>query len=344
MSKINGKIFSALAISLLIIIIITFLTVDASTWTAFKEINIFYLYLIIAVTFLAWLLNGIKLKVLSSGVGVKIKFFHAVELGLVDRFFSNITPSGIGGQPIKTAAMMKFDISSGKAGAVVVVELLLRLFFFAFSLPLVIYKISDIFFDYVRPIFLSIGTAIFISTLIILIYLMLYKVKLFLKLSFSLLNIKLSRKLIGEEKIYSWKRKLAEEIKIFNSTIWTYIKSGLFELFIAFLLTVLLWMLRFTILYFIIKGFNLEIELGFIILVQLLIYTTVLFIPVPGGSGIEVLLAVILNRFFPLSLVGIIAALWRFFTYYSYIFIGSFVSFKIFKLQEDVENIEMNRS
>jgi uncharacterized protein (TIRG00374 family) len=103
-------------------------------------------------------------------------------------------------------------------------------------------------------------------------------------------------------------------------------------------------MLRFTILYFIIKGFNLEIELGFIILVQLLIYTTVLFIPVPGGSGIEVLLAVILNRFFPLSLVGIIAALWRFFTYYSYIFIGSFVSFKIFKLQKDVENIEMNRS
>ncbi len=343
MFKLKEKFLIALGISLTIIIVVTLFTVDASTWTALQEINIYYLVLITAVTIMAWLLNGLKLKVLSSGVGFKLKLFKAVELGLIDRFFSNITPSGIGGQPIKTAAMMKFDISSGKASAVVVVELLLRLLFFVFSLPFVIYKISDLFFDYVSPIYLNIGVAVLITTLIIVIYLMLYKVEYLLKLSFSLLNLKLFKKIIGKKKVYSWKRILAEEIRIFNSTIWTYLKSGLIEIFSAFLLTIMLWMLRFTVLYFIIRGFNLEVDLSFIILIQLLIYTAVLFIPIPGGSGIEVLLAAILSRFFPLSLVGIITALWRFFTYYSYIFVGSFISFKIFKLQEDVKNIEMNK-
>jgi uncharacterized membrane protein YbhN (UPF0104 family) len=49
-----------------------------------------------------------------------------------------------------------------------------------------------------------------------------------------------------------------------------------------------------------------------------------------------------LSRFFPVSIVGIIAAVWRFFTYYSYILVGSFVSFKIFKLEETAENIDIN--
>jgi len=290
----------------------------------------------------AWLLNGVKLKVLSAGVGFKLDLLKAVELGLVDRFFSNITPSGIGGQPLKIAAMMKCDISSGKAGAVVAVELILRLLFFAVSLPFVIFKTSGLFFEYVNPIYLTFSALIFITLLLLLIYLLLYKLEYILRFSFWVFNSSLFVRIFGEEKIYRYKRIFAEEIRIFSSTIWSYLKSGLFEMINAFILTILLWLLRFTVLYFIIRAFNLEADLGFIILTQLFVYTVVLFIPVPGGSGIEVMLAALLSRFFPVSIVGIIAAVWRFFTYYSYILVGSFVSFKIFKLEETAENIDIN--
>jgi hypothetical protein len=340
MEKFKKQLFMAVGISLIIIVGITIYTVDPSTWQALKNLNLKYLLIIFLAIILAWTINGLKLKTMAAGVGFKLPLINAIELGLVDRFFSNITPSGIGGQPVKILALSKFNITSGKASAIVIVELLLRLLFFALSLPFVFIKVHNLFVSFVSIRLLYIGIPLLIIALGAVIYFLLYKPHTLVKIFFWILNLKLIEKLLNSKIIYSWKRTLAEEIKIFYETIWLYLKEGKFQLFLGLILTGFLWIIRFSILYFIIRGFNLEVDLGFVILIQLLVYTVVLFIPVPGGSGVEVILVSLLHRTLPVSLIGITVASWRFFNYYTYIIFGGIITFKVFHLKKAVEEIE----
>ncbi len=336
----KNKIWVAVVLSLVITLGIVLCTVDSSTWQAVRSLNYSYLIVILLLLIGAWCCNGLRLKVLAKGVGFNIPILIAIELGLVDRFFSNITPSGIGGQPIKILALTKNNISSGKASAIVVIELILRLLFFIFSLPYVFIKLHNLFINYVSTQTLVSGLSVFIVGLVIIIYFLLYRPRYLVLVFFWILNRSLLRRVFDEKKRYSLKRKFAEEIRVFYQTIWIYVKAGVGKLVVAFFLTALLWGLRFTILYFIIKGFNLHVSLVYLVLLQLLIYTIVIFIPIPGGSGVEVIMASLLHQVLPVGIIGLVVASWRFLTYYTYIIFGGLVTFKVFHLQAGVNNLE----
>ena len=58
--------------------------------------------------------------------------------------------------------------------------------------------------------------------------------------------------------------------------------------------------------------------------------TSSLFFGLPGGGGgVELAMALLLGRFVPLSMVGVIAILWRFFTYHMNLMVGGAVFFRI---------------
>ncbi len=336
MGNFKNKILLALGISLLVVVVLTFFTVDENTWETMKGIRLFDLLIILGIVVLCWTFNGLKLKILAAGVGFQLPLLTAVEVGLVDRFFSNITPSGIGGQPVKIMALAKSHISSGKASAIVVVELLLRLSFFLFSLPIVVYKLYDLFMSYQGIELFFVMFPLIMVGLIAVVYLLLYKPRWLVIAFFWLLNRKIMVKLISEEKRYAWKRAWAREIHIFHENVWLYLDDSVWYLLSAFLVTVLLWVTRFTILYFVIQGLNLEADLMFLFLIQLFLYVIVIFIPVPGGSGVEAILAFLLQGVIPTSIIGIVVALWRFFMYYVYIIAGGLVSVKVFHLQDEI--------
>lgn len=337
MDKFKNKILLAVGSSLAVLIGITIFTVDEKTWTAMQDLNLVYLLVVAGAMLLTWLLNGVKLKVLASGVDFKLPLLAAVEIGLVGKFFSNVTPSGIGGQPLKIIALSKADISSGKASAIVVVELIFRLLFFAFSLPLVLINLKSAVTNYVSPIVLVSSISIFILILFFIIYFLLYHPRNLVASWFWLLNTSLATKLLSRDRRYSWKRSVAREVRVFYQTVWLYLKDSKLQLLLGFILTALMWSAQFTVLYFIVTGFNLGTSLGYIFLLQLLVYTIVIFIPVPGGSGVEVILASLLGQTLDGSLVGVIVASWRFFTYYTYIIFGGIVSFKVFNLGPELD-------
>lgn len=337
MKQFQNKILLAVGSSLAVLIAITFFTVDQKTWVALQNVNLIYLLVVAGAMLLTWLLNGLKLKVLAAGVDFKLPLLAAVEIGLVGKFFSNVTPSGIGGQPLKIVALSKADISSGKASAIVVVELIFRLLFFAFSLPLVLINLTATVTQYVSPIILLSSISGFIIVLIFIIYFLLYHPRYLVAAWFWLLNTTLAAKLLNKDRRYSWKRGVAREVRIFYQTIWLYLKNSKLQLLAGFLLTALMWITQFTVLYFVISGFNVDTTIGYVFLLQLLVYTVVLFIPIPGGSGVEAILASLLGQTLDASLVGIIVALWRFFTYYTYIIFGGIVSFKVFNLGPELD-------
>ncbi|MFO7819661.1 MAG: lysylphosphatidylglycerol synthase transmembrane domain-containing protein [Halanaerobacter sp.] len=337
MNQFKNKILLAVGSSLAVLIAITIFTVDEKTWIAIQDLNWIYLLLVAGAMLLTWLLNGIRLKVLAAGVDFKLPLLAAVEIGLVGRFFSNVTPSGIGGQPLKIIALTKTDISSGKASAIVVVELIFRLLFFSLSMPLVLINLKSVVTSYVSPVVLLSSITIFIILLGFIIYFLLYHPRYLVASWFWLLNTSLLSKLLKRSRRYSWKRAVAKEVRIFYQTIWLYLKDSKLQLLAGFILTALMWGSQFTVLYFIVIGFNLNASLIYLFALQLLVYTIVIFIPIPGGSGVEVVLASLLGQTLDSSLVGIIVATWRFFTYYTYIIFGGIVSFKVFNLGPELD-------
>ena len=337
MKQFKNKILLAVGSSLAVLIAITFFTVDQNTWSALTELNLIYLVIVAGAMLLTWVLNGLKLKVLASGVDFKLPLLAAIEIGLVGKFFSNVTPSGIGGQPLKIVALSKADISSGEASAIVVVELIFRLLFFAFSLPLVLINLTATVTNYVNPIVLLGSIITFIIILMFIVYFLLYHPRYLVAGWFWLLNTSIACKLLPKARRYSWKRGVAREVRIFYQTVWLYLKDSKLQLLTGFLLTALMWITQFTVLYFVISSFNIETTIGYVFLLQLLVYTVVLFIPIPGGSGVEAILASLLGQTLDPSLVGIIVALWRFFTYYTYIIFGGIVSFKVFNLGPELD-------
>ena len=341
MENIKNKIIVSVVLSLAIVIIITALTVDATTWESLKEINLVYLIFIGLTLVACWLLHGLRLKVLSKGVGYKLPFLSAVEIGLVDRFFSNITPSGVGGQPFKIYVLTKNNLSSGKASAIVVTEFILRLMFFILSLPLVLFKLNILITADLSVSLLYINLPIFIGVLGVIIYFLLYKPRYLVIIFYWIINRPLLSKIIKKKKRYSLKRKFTREIRTFYKTIWIYLQNGVWNLIAGLLVTIVLWVLRFSILYFIIRGFNLNADLINLLLTQIIIYIVVIFIPVPGGSGIEILLASFLQRTLPVSMLGLIVASWRFFNFYTYIIMGGIVTFKVLHLDpKDIDETQ----
>ncbi|GAB6139077.1 lysylphosphatidylglycerol synthase transmembrane domain-containing protein [Halanaerobaculum tunisiense] len=332
MKQLRNNILLAVSCSLVVILLLTLCTINEETWQSLQKLNKIYILVIIAIMLFVWFINGYKLQILAKGVDCKIPLLAAIEIGLVGSFFANITPSGIGGQPIKIVALTKLGISSGKASAVVIVELILRLLFFTFSLPLIFIKLHSLFVSYVNPSVLIGSVSFFMLGLLVMIYLLLYHPRYLVLACFWLLNRKIIAKLINRKKIFAWKRELAREIRIFYQTLWRYLQAGRWELTSGLLLTIVSWLAQFSVIYFIIKSLHLEIDLGYLLLVQLLIYIIIIFIPVPGGSGVEVILASLLSNTLSLSEIGIIVASWRFFTYYTTLFLGGVLAIKVFDL------------
>ncbi|AGB42171.1 hypothetical protein Halha_2297 [Halobacteroides halobius DSM 5150] len=336
MNKLKNKILFTLSFSLIILVILILFTVNQQTWQVLKNLNWIYIVISSGIMGFVWFANGFKLKVLAKGVDVKLPLLAAIEIGLVGSFFANITPSGVGGQPFKVVALAKSNVSSGRASAIVIVELILRLVFFIFSLPLVFFKLRSLFVSYINGKLLILGVTIFILGLLVVIYLLLYHPRNLVLICFWLLNRSLIKKIVDEQKIYAWKRELAREIRIFYQALWRYLKVSKWELVFSFILTVLSWSAQFIVIYFIIRSLNLQMNLGSLILIQLLIYTAAIFIPIPGGSGVEVILASLLQQSLPVSVLGIVVGGWRFFTYYSYLIVGGIISFKVFNLDKEV--------
>ncbi|GAB6100014.1 lysylphosphatidylglycerol synthase transmembrane domain-containing protein [Halanaerocella petrolearia] len=337
MKQLKKKLLLTVGCSLLVVLMLTLYTVNEDTWQALKKLKVNYALIITGVMCLVWFTNGLKLKVLAEGVDFDLPLLSAIEIGLAGSFFANITPSGIGGQPFKIVALTKSKVSSGKASAIVVVELILRLLFFISTLPLIFIKLSNLFVAYINTKLLIISTIVFFLGLLLLIYLQLCRPRYLVLVCFWVLNRGIVAKLISQRKIYAWKRGLVKEIHIFHETLWRYLEDSKMELIVSFLLTILSWGAQFTVIYFIIKSLNLQIDLGYLLLLQLLVYTLVIFIPIPGGSGIEVILASLLQRSIPVSLVGVIVGSWRFFTYYSSIILGGLLAFKVFDIDSSCE-------
>jgi len=100
--SILNKIILGLAITILILLLIIFLTTDINAIrAAFANINIGYLFAAIGLTVLYFLLSPITTCILTKAKKCDISMLDTFLIGNTEHFFNGITPFATGGQPFQ---------------------------------------------------------------------------------------------------------------------------------------------------------------------------------------------------------------------------------------------------
>jgi uncharacterized protein (TIRG00374 family) len=326
--------FTAKKIAIPILIgmgVTVYLLYSNTDWAAFQKVNW-------GVPTLGWMLVAllmmgvrdifymVRIRVLTSN---QITWRNSFDVIMLWEFASAITPSVVGGSGVALFILNKEGLSPGKSTAIVMITALLDELFYVFTVPIVIFFIGT---EYLFPLALQkeiLGITFSVKGLFVLGY----GVVLMLSLIISygvFLNPEGLKKLLLQifrwNILFKWYPKMekvgddiittAKDLKREPISFWAK----------AFGATLLSWTARFWVVNFLLLAFT---PVGDHLLVygrQLVMWVILLVSPTPGGAGVaEFAFQGFLSDFTPVGLAGLLAILWRLFSYYPYLIIGFFI-------------------
>lgn len=228
------------------------------------------------------LFEAIFLISISKDMNIKMSFYKALGYVFTEIYFSGITPSSMGGQPIQMYEMKKDGIDYYKSSIIVLLNTIIYKFTLIFLLIL-----SLIFFG--RLIF---NFSMFFNVLIILGFLLnLVIIIFFISLVYSKKTINFIKKIVYLfiNKLFFIKNKNAKKEK-FDEMINKYNILSDFTrnrpfIFVKSFIILLLQRMSFLLVsYFIYKSFGLsDYNIFIIIAFQVCVVASVDFLPIPGG-------------------------------------------------------------
>jgi len=132
---------------------------------------------------------------------------------------------------------------------------------------------------------------------------------------------KFSRK----EQISQLFNRVILEIKEFHKS-FSLLEENWIKLLLSTLYTIIFWGTFFLVAPLILLGFNLHFNFSHVLVMQVIFYFILPFMPTPGGSGTaEVGFASLFSFFVPLHLLGLFVGTWRFIVFYFNLCIGAIV-------------------
>ncbi|WP_094228975.1 lysylphosphatidylglycerol synthase transmembrane domain-containing protein [Methanolobus psychrotolerans] len=338
MNKVKKWIFVSLLISLVSSVIVFLFTFDSGTIDALMEIKPEYILAaacIHAITYVIW---GLRTRSLCKALGYDLGYLKSFEIVTSGTLAASITPSSLGGEPLRIHLLHGQNIPLGKATAVVIGERLLDGILILTMAPFSVYALRSIQKD-------SVFDAIFIfaeAGLIFILFLTLYAiwkpeptkkvVYFFVQRLAQLLGRKTDDAL---EKIMT---RVDSELEYFHDSISVLLNEGRRGLVFGIFHTVIFWFVDFFMLYVILVGLNQHPDPILVFASQVIIIVLLVIPATPGASGIaEFAGTTVFSLFISSSVLGIAVIAWRAFTFYMNLFVGGFVSFKILKDTEFIK-------
>ena len=254
-----------------------------------RNIDIKYILMGLFLMFLYFILQGTYMKRNLKLLDEDIKIHKGIFYSVIEFFFSGITPSSTGGQPVQLYYMNKDKIPKKKS----VITLLLNTIYF--KMIIVVFAILIFIFD--SDLILS------LSPLFVVFYILGILADSFMIIGGYLLlfhNRLLKKLLVLVEKFVRLFKKdfdltIDESVEEYKNSV-KLLKGHFWELSFELFITLLQRLCMFSISYVIYKAFGLsEYNYLQIIIIQISVQTAIEFVPLPGGAGVSEFL---LNAFF----------------------------------------------
>lgn len=306
MKKKIFKIFVIFFLSLLIL----FMFMQIFKGTSLREIIHYilsvdkkYVMLGISIMFLFSIGEALNIKIVLSSLGYTLSFFAYFKYAILGFFFSSITPSSSGGQPMQVYAMSKDRIQISHSLIALVVEL------FSFQVACFIWAIVGLVASG-KMLIAQIGGLkylFFIGFLINLIILLLLSILLFSK-KLAIKIIDFCYKVLNAfhyKKSDVFYAKALKQLKEYNDSS-EFLKMHKTILFKTIGISLIKMFLYHSIPYFVYRsfGFN-ESSIFTFVSVQAFLYCAVSFLPFPGSLGVsESGFVLLFKLFFPEAILN----------------------------------------
>ena len=264
----------------------------------FKNINILYIVIAFGLAIVFLLTNGIYMKKILKYLGYKISLWKGFVYACIEFYFSGITPSSTGGQPVQMYYMKKdkVPISTSSIAVLLITAI--------YKLVLIVLGIFALIFN--TRLIVSNGTVfnIIFAFGMLMNFLIIFGC-LFLMFSKKLVK-KISKKtvkLLAKLRISKSPEKLLEKIERHLEDYAKgakYIKENMSLSIRVFILTLIQRVAMFSIGYFVYKALGQNTYNYFdIMFIQVAIALAIDSLPFPGGIGIsEVMLTMIYTKIF----------------------------------------------
>lgn len=317
-----NKLVILISIGIVAHLLFLLLSNDQNVFQYLSKIKIRYLLLIICFLLYNWVGHALRLMIWTRYLKNPLRFQDTFRIAVFTELGSSITPTLIGGGPIKLGLLIKNGLSTGKAGFLTLLNGLED--FVMYSLVFIvgfiharssILKIFETLIDLVKskwPILFAI---------VILIW----------ALNWGFKNISFLKKIniIPDKYKTAW-NKLKKEMKngwsemvsSFNQVR----KDGFIYFVFSFVILISQWMSRFTVLIVLLFALGVEFKPFQIYIQQWIVYLTMIFIPTPGATGgAEATFFLLFGGEIPKDLLPLVVSTWRFFMYYFMLFLAVFL-------------------
>jgi glycosyltransferase 2 family protein len=297
-------------------IIFVLMTTERALLNYLSGISYTHLILIFFLMHLPWIFYALRVFMWALFLKEKIRYFDLIRVVITADLASALSPTAVGGAPVKAALLINRGFSSGNVGFLLTYGVIEDIIFYLTGIVLAGFFSANLLSNISSNLIVFLKDHdwhFIIATLVIVGYIYLLR-KNHIPVGFRLItyipdNIK--------SKIYHFRSKLAEGLVEMKSNFKMAVKQGKLRMLASFTMLLLQWMAKFSVLIVILDAFEVDFETIQIYIRQWVIYVTMLFIPTPGASGgAEASFLLIFGKSIPSDLSFLIVSVWRLFTYY----------------------------
>lgn len=250
-----------------------------------KKINIIYIFICLIIISLYFILQGIYMKTILKSLKKKITLKKGIFYSLVEFYFSGITPSSTGGQPVQLYYMTKDNIPIRKSYITLMLNTIyFKLIILILGIIVLLFKNTYIFsHSLVYIIFFILGFTLDLL-LVIIGFLLIFKqnfIKGLLKFILKICNkFKYLSKLTCNFNVTAILKKYRDELTFMNNNKKIVILN--------FILTFIQRLLLFSIAFVIYRslGFN-KYSYFDLLAIQVSVQIAIEALPLPGGAGLS---------------------------------------------------------
>lgn len=287
-----------------------------------KNINLFYFFLSFFSMALYLFLDGLIVGIILKPLGIQTEISKLTKYSCINFFFSGITPSSTGGEPMKLYSMKKDGIALSKGALSILIGLTCFLIvnYFIGLLGLIINFKTISKMGFMKFIVL-LGFILSFLYIIILLIVIFNK-----KFALKMLNIitKILNKFNFKNKEELIK-KIEKQINDYHKCS-IYIKQNKKVLLKVIIVTLIELILYHLIPYIICLSFGIKVNPVYMITMSAVLYVSVSFLPFPGSMGVnEGSFMILYRHFVRKSLLPSIMIITRMINYYIFIIITSIV-------------------
>ncbi len=308
-------------------------TSDQSMVESLHSFRYRYLIGIAILVYIPWLTHALRMWLWSRLLGLNLRYKDTMEVAVTTDLGAALTPTLIGGGPIKLGMLIKKGVRPAKASVLVGLG----------SIEDVIFYLSGIglAFLYARESITTIGDRIFyflsqnslwiVSVLSVILIVCLFLKKLLRNKGQNFLFFLPEKIRKSVTHFYASFKNSIDEIK---QTVGFIFREGKFIFLLSIILLFLQWAAKFSILVLILKGLELDFDTLSIYIRQWLVWLTMIFIPTPGASGgAEASFYLLFGSSLPSKILNLIVSVWRFFTYY-FILLSAVFFYQLFNFYQ----------